>query len=448
MDPNELKQRAKAEVEAAGAILKRAEDEKRDLTEEETGKIAGHYAESDKLMARAQRIEEQRAREAGFSEPERTPAQPASDTTQPDGQQRSRVEIVQEECFRSTGHFLQAVYQLATPANAPRGLHERMDRLQTELRAAAGMSAGSGSDGGFMVMTQMDRQIREMVFSDINIPGRCDRQPIGSEFNSFSYLGVDSASRADGYRDGGILTYWEPEAGTLTATKAKFKTNRCDLGLLTALTIATYELLRDWVGLTAWYNRKVPQAMAWNITDKIIRGTGAGIPKGILNSNAKVQISKETGQTAATIIAKNVQKMYSAAFNKTQCEWWINPDCWQQIFELHQVIGTGGVPLYVPPGGLSQAPYGTLLGRPIYEVEQCEALGTVGDIMFCNPNEYLIVEKGSIDPYSSIHVYFDTNQSAFKWLWSINGQPTNDVTIAPYKGSTTRGAFVVLATRA
>jgi hypothetical protein len=42
-------------------------------------------------------------------------------------------------------------------------------------------------------------------------------------------------------------------------------------------------------------------------------------------------------------------------------------------------VGVGGVPVFVPPGGCLGA-YGLLLGRPINPIEQCDTLGTVGDI--------------------------------------------------------------------
>jgi hypothetical protein len=47
-------------------------------------------------------------------------------------------------------------------------------------------------------------------------------------------------------------------------------------------------------------------------------------------------------------------------------------------------IGTGGVPVYLPPGGLSESPYAILKGRPVIPVEYCATLGTVGDIILAD----------------------------------------------------------------
>jgi hypothetical protein len=51
---------------------------------------------------------------------------------------------------------------------------------------------------------------------------------------------------------------------------------------------------------------------------------------------------------------------------------------------MSMVIGTGGVPVYLPPGGLSHAPFGTLMGRPVMPLEFCETLGTEGDIVLAD----------------------------------------------------------------
>jgi HK97 family phage major capsid protein len=129
-------------------------------------------------------------------------------------------------------------------------------------------------------------------------------------------------------------------------------------------------------------------------------------------------------------------------------EWYINQDCWPQLFQLQHTIGTGGVPVFLPPGGISGAPYGTLLGRPVMPIEQCETLGTVGDIILADFSQYLMIEKGGIDAASSIHVQFLTNQTVFRFVLRTDGQPKRNTALTPFKGTATQSSFVTLATRA
>ena len=113
----------------------------------------------------------------------------------------------------------------------------------------------------------------------------------------------------------------------------------------------------------------------------IVAGTGAGQPLGIVNSDALSQVTKETGQLNDTIVAENVINMFSrmTAAGKRRAVWLVNGECWPQLFGMALIIGPTGYPLYMPPGGLSQSPYGTILGRPVIEIEQCPALGDVGE---------------------------------------------------------------------
>ena len=114
-------------------------------------------------------------------------------------------------------------------------------------------------------------------------------------------------------------------------------------------------------------------------------------------------------------------------------------------------IGTAGVlaQLYQFPGGPMNyaSPYGTILGRPAIPIEQCAAIGTEGDIILFDPSQYIIGDKGGMNAASSIHVQFVTDQTAFRWIYRVNGEPIWHSPLTPYKGSSTLSPYVVLATR-
>ncbi len=101
----------------------------------------------------------------------------------------------------------------------------------------------------------------------------------------------------------------------------------------------------------------------------------------------------------------------------------------------------------MPPGGLSGNPYGTLYGRPVITSEHCRTLGTVGDIALCAWSEYLAIEKGGVQTASSIHVRFIYDESVFRFVYRVDGQPAWNSALTPYQGTNTQGPFVVLATR-
>jgi HK97 family phage major capsid protein len=188
------------------------------------------------------------------------------------------------------------------------------------------------------------------------------------------------------------------------------------------------------------------------LDDSIINGLGSGQPLGILNAGCLVQVSKETGQKAATIVAENVIKMYSRIFasSRSNAVWLINQNIESQLFQMSLAIGTGGIPIYMPAGGLSGLPYGTLFGRPVLAIEQAATLGTLGDILFVDlASGYILAEKGGIKSDMSIHVRFDYDESVFRFVMRVDGQPVRATVLTPYKGaSDTQSHFVGLATRA
>ncbi|MBA7541325.1 hypothetical protein ES705_33636 [subsurface metagenome] len=110
--------------------------------------------------------------------------------------------------------------------------------------------------------------------------------------------------------------------------------------------------------------------------------------------------------------------------------------------------GLAGVPVWLPPGGLITSPAGTLLGRPIEPIEQCSALGQVGDIIFADMSQYIIIEKaGGMQAASSIHVAFKTDEQAFRFVYRVDGQPLWNSGVLAADAVTTRSPYVALAIR-
>jgi len=192
------------------------------------------------------------------------------------------------------------------------------------------------------------------------------------------------------------------------------------------------------------------EEFAWLLDDAILNGTGAGQPLGIMQSPALVSVAIETGQATDTVVWQNVSKMWSRLWSrsKSNAVWLINQDIEPQLYSMSLAVGTGGVPVYMPAGGASGAPYGTLFGRPVLEVEQTATLGGVGDIVLADLSQYLMIEKGGVESASSIHVKFETDQTTFRFVMRVDGQPAWNAALTPATGSgNTLSPFVTLATR-
>jgi len=346
--------------------------------------------------------------------------------------------------FRNLGEQLIAVRQSAMNPHNP-------DPRLLGIQAATGASEGVASDGGFAVQTDFSTELLREVHQASILASRARRIPISANANGLKINGVDETSRANGSRWGGVQAYWTAEAGTLTASKPKYRQIELVLNKLTGLYYATDELLQDAAALGAAAGQAFTEEFAFKVDDAMLVGTGAGMPLGIIGHAGTVSVAKETNQPAATVLKANLEKMYARmmASSTPRAEWYIEQSVWPGLFSLVAEVGVGGVPVFLPPGGLSAAPFGMILGRPITPIEQCKALGTVGDIIFGDFSQYITIDKGGIAQASSIHVAFLTDEEVFRWIMRFDGQPIRNSAVTPASGGTdTRSPFVTLATRA
>jgi len=184
------------------------------------------------------------------------------------------------------------------------------------------------------------------------------------------------------------------------------------------------------------------------INDDILNGLGVGGPLGIMASGALVTITKEGGQLADTVVTQNIFKMWARLHprSKSNAVWYINTDVTPQLYGLNLTVGTGGMPMYMAPGSLPNAPSGALLGRPVVETEFSPSVGDAGCILLADMSQYIMIDK-DVQAASSIHVQFLTDQVAFRFVYRCDGQPKIAAPLTPYKGTgSTLSPFVALGT--
>jgi HK97 family phage major capsid protein len=347
------------------------------------------------------------------------------------------------QLFETLGEQLQAVVWAGTPGHT-------IDPRLLAINRATGLSEGLAADGGFLVQADFIAEIYRRAYEIGAITSRCRRIPISAASNSVKINALAETSRATGSRWGGIQGYWLSEAGTKTASRPTFRQMELALKKLAVLVYATDELLQDAAALEAVVSEGAAEEISFLAEDAIVNGTGAGQPLGVLNAPALVTVAKEAGQAAATIVSQNILKMWSRMWGRSRPDsiWLVNQDVEPQLYQFSLAVGVGGQVVYMPPGGLSATPYATLMGRPVIPVEYCQTLGTVGDILLADFREYLLAEKGGIEAAMSIHVNFIYDETAFRFVFRVDGQPGWNAALTPFKGTNTLSPFVVLATRA
>lgn len=422
MDWAKLMREAKAKMDA---LLAKAKAESRVFTDEETTQWNTLQREFDNAKAMADRDVAQAAMDA-------TLQQPAAAV--------QRVDVKPKAKWANLGEMLRAV---ARAAINPSNVDPRLVR-----DAASGANEGIPSEGGFLVEADHMAGILKRTYEVAQIAGRCAKNQIRSNRMTLNY--VKETSRATGSRMGGVRGYWVDEAGAPTATKPAFGQMEFKLKKLAALFYSTEELLEDSDGLGSFMDTAVAEEFAWLVDNAILNGSGAGQPLGLANAACTVSASKRAGQAAATIVYENIVDMWARMWGRSRANaaWFISQDCEPQLQTMAMVVGAGGVPVYMPAGGVSASPYATLMGRPVIPVEQTAALGTVGDIVLADFSQYQLIDKGSPQAAESMHVAFTTAEQAFRWIYRVDGQPTWSAALTPANGSSTLSPFVRLATRA
>lgn len=447
--------------EIGKAIQAKADAEKRDLQDAEQKELDSVFQEFENIEADISRRLKLAAQDDRLLAPQgRTVpahgAEPDPETTprnngarNPAGMRNTRLTTVEERArygFRNFGEFCMSVKNASIN---PSAMDQRL--IQNAAASTIGVE-GVGADGGFAVPPEWRAEIMEMVAGEDSILAMTDQQTASG--NSITFP-VDETTAWQ--TTGGVQAYWDGEASTINQSKPSLKDLTCKLSRITALVPMTDELLEDAAAMGGYVGKKAGEKIDFKVTDAIIGGTGVGMPLGIMNAPCRVSVAKETSQVAATFHADNVAKMMARLPSKSfgRAAWFMNQDVLPQVFKLGFAVTTaagvasGAGALYLPPQGLaSSPPYGTILGRPIVVTEACATLGTVGDVILADMSKYLtVVKAGGVKSDVSMHLWFDQNLTAFRFVLRMNGQPWLSAAIARKNGSNTLSHFVSLDTR-
>jgi HK97 family phage major capsid protein len=331
--------------------------------------------------------------------------------------------------FNNFGDFLMAVKNSA------------MGNLDTRFKGA--MQERNAEDGGYLVPEEFMSEIAKKMGSDESLLAK-SRQLLVSG-NTLSIVVDESAPWSNG-----VQAYWVAEGNPITKSgKGQLAPASWKLKKLAALIEVTDELLEDTTALESYIKNAAPEAIMHTVNSAIIAGNGVGKPLGILNSGFKYKVSKEGGQAADTIVAKNVIKMFSRMIPAARAgaAWYINAGCEDQLRLMKDDLGNF---IYLAPGSqMNQSPYGLLLGLPVIPMlGSMPALGDEGDIILANFNYYWTISKaGGIKASQSAHLYFDRDSQAFKFTLRVDGSCPYKTPVKTENGNYEMSAFVTLEAR-
>lgn len=343
------------------------------------------------------------------------------------------------------GDFFQAVGCRRGPN---RQLDDKLSRL-ADIQNSFGSEVPDA--GGFLVPELLRSQLLAMSLETGVVRPRATVIPMSTLRVPVPML--DDTSHATNVF-GGVQFYWTEEAAAITESQATFGRVVLDAKKLAGLFAVPNELLADAPAFSGFFESRVPQAHAWFEDLYFLQGTGVSEPMGLVNCEASINVTKQTGQLTNTIVWENIVGMFSRMLptSLNRAIWICNIDTFPQLATMALAVGVGGGPVWIGnfAGGIGGAdsPPATILGRPVYFTEKTPQLSTAGDIIFCDPSYYLIGDRMQLELSSSPHYYFAQDKTGFRLLSRVDGRPWLQSALTAHSDSSnTLSAFVQLQSR-
>lgn len=313
-----------------------------------------------------------------------------------------------------------------------------------DVRYAANQREGSPADGGFAVPTEFSAAIMDAASEFDFIRPLAMVWPMASATRKVpAWSNLD---QTDGKQFGGLNLQWLAEGGDIPLQNAKMRLIELVAKKAGLLASVSNELADDGVGFAAQLEVALSRAAGYGLLSAWLFGTGAGQPLGMLNSPATVTVAKENGQAAGSVLYANLTSMYSRLHPASLATaiWVANSQLSKPLLEMTIPIGTGGshIPL------LREGSNGSfsIFGIPVRFTPVMKAIGQQGDIALVDPRQYAIGMRRDFMLDRSGHVGFTKDETYFRGLLRVDGQPVWDKPMKPQNGATL-SPFVTLAAR-
>lgn len=359
--------------------------------------------------------------------------------------------------FASAAHFLSDVVRACKPGASPsKHLTAWADLNAAKAKAAKTtgisvvMEEGDDDQGGYLVPADIGALWMPPALETSISTSRAFRIPVRGNRIQMPAL-VDATH--NGTYFGGVTIYRPGEGHQKTQSKPHLRMIELTLHKQTVLVPVTDEMIEDSpISMAAFLNQIVPQAIAFQQDADHLDGTGANMALGAINaaSPSLIVVGPEPLQPATTIVYENIVNMWARfkMVNQATSCWVAGLDCFPQLATMAMAVGTGGVAVWQPANLAAGQPLSTLMGLPLILTEKTQLLGVQGDIGLIDWSQYYYADKGGIKAASSMHLWFDYDVTAFRFVLRNDGQPAWQVPLTPYNGGPTLSPFVVLGVRA
>jgi HK97 family phage major capsid protein len=403
----EMKRAKSTKVDEARALLDKAEEEKRELTPEETSEYETRMAEINKMATEITREEELQRHEMMAALK---------------GEEKERED--KEGEFRGIADMLAAIRFNPSDARLTKRYYE--DPLA---------QVGDDEQGGYLVPDRFIEDILKVGPEDAIVRPRAQVIPAGYPPDAKIDIPVLAQSAWGIY--GGVTVQWIEEGEEKPASKPRFDIKTLEPKEVAGRIIVTDKLLRNARAFEPLVRDLLRQAVIGAEEVAFLTGTGVGQPTGILGHVSVVNVPRNT---AGTIVYQDIVDMYSVQLVGGRYVWIASQTDMPALMTMTDGAGN----LVWQPNARDGAP-GTLLGFPCLVTGRTPVLGNQGDLILADLKYYLIKDGSGVfvDALSSGD-YYDQNKTVIKITWNVDGNPWPRGPFTLPDGTTQVSPFVVL----
>lgn len=304
--------------------------------------------------------------------------------------------------------------------NGDFGAAKKFSKYTEALRTkATGMSitGGSGHQGGDLVPQEWADQLWKLSFANVpDLLGMMTKYEMRNQIENIPAWVQSSAAT-------GVTASVIAEASDITATVGVTANVQLSLKKGAALVNVSDELLRfNAYNLTTVLEQIVPERIRFLVNDSVVNGTNSGVNL-VSNAAAVSVIAANPGR----IEYNDITKMEAALFDEFDGEntvWLCNKSTLPELYSLSFPNRAASTPIPAwTPGGFSDMlgpkPKGTLLGRPVFTLENCPGLGSRGALLLANLKSLAAGYSGLIADETP-YLYFNLAQSTLRFLFYFN----------------------------
>lgn len=301
-----------------------------------------------------------------------------------------------------------------------------------------------GADGGFLVFPEHRNELFMMDPLTQIIRQRAFVIPMRSRVMQIPVLDQTGAPTAGSSYYGGALAKWTEEATQKEESQPEFRQMELTAHKLVVYTEASDELLADSAVSLESLLQQLFRGVVLNEEEwSFVNGTGAGQPLGIVTANAAAGAGPTIVVTRTAAGAIDIADIFNmvASFQGRSPVWIAHQSTMPQILGLN---GPAGNPSYVWIGNGRDSMPTTLMGYPIFFVENAMPLGTQGDLILADLSKYVIGDRQMVTMDASKHYRFRYDLTSWRAVHRVDGRPWLSAPITYRDGVTQVSPFVIL----